>query len=315
MNPQAKRLRKDRRIRQTIRKDYSQFAHIIDCDEQHDVIAELSRLARYMTITTIYIVGGDGTFNNILNWIIGRPHDKRPNMVSVGGGQFCYMAKFHGFKSSNPIKNLHDVFHRKIQLIQRDWQPVCMLDSVSNTKRYAAVFANGIICDVIDWYEEKGKGGLLSVIKIVCLAILSVLSERIRQTSNRIHFLKGQIFLDKKAIQPKHYVGFTFASVPELVTFCRPFKGRKKPNQFSGIVYWGGLKRLSTAALFIWLGRMPPWIKHCMFNAPIHKGRVIVSDRRLIIDGNLELLPESGSERTLTFTADEKVSLLVVDTN
>ena len=159
VNPKATRLRKDDRIRNIIRRDFSQFGHIIDCDEQDDVIKQLNQLAQQGTITKIYVVGGDGTFNHVLNWIIGQPTQQRPSIVSVGGGEFCYMARFHGFKSRNPLKNLSDIFHRKLQLTQRNWQPVCMQDSGSDIKRHAAVFANGIICDMIDWYEEKGKVG------------------------------------------------------------------------------------------------------------------------------------------------------------
>ncbi len=314
VNPVAKRLKEDGRIRKRIREAFSAHAHIIDPYGRDQILSELTHAANNNAIEAIYVVGGDGTFNLILNWIIRQPPDARPSMILVGGGQFCYMTRFHGFRNRNPIHNLKEIFSGRIALIPRGWRPVHMIDSLSKTSRYAAVFANGVVCDVSEWYESVGKGGLTKVVGVISGAILSVLSEKCRRLQNRIRLLEGELVFDSKIVKPQGYAGFTFGAVSELVTTCRPFRGTPNPYQFSAIAYWGNLRRLAFAAPFIWFGWTPPWIRRRIFNEPIHMARVTTTDPRLVVDGDLIRLEGSkpNKPRSLTFTSDEMISLLVV---
>lgn len=318
VNREATRLRKDRRIRKRIHEEFARDAHVIDHDGRHHALSELAEIADSDRIDTIHVVGGDGTFNDVLNQIVMMPENERPRLVSVGGGQFCYMARFHGFRSSNPIRNLHGIFSDRIKLVEREWQPVRMTDSLSGETRHGALFASGVISDIIEWYESVGKGGLLKVMRVIGGAILSVMSERIRRAHGRIKLLKGELTLGTRIVRPEHYAGFTFANVPELVTSCRPFRGGvPRPYQFSAIAYWGGLKSLAAAAPLLWFGRRAPWINGSMFNAPVHSASVTTTDARIVIDGDLVRLSggKPGQQRILSFSADETIPLLVVASN
>lgn len=317
LNSQAKQLQKKRKIRPNILRQFADHFHIIDEAQASRMIESLDQRQQHHAIESVYIVGGDGTYNLVLNWVMQQPVNRRPSLVSVGGGEFCYMTGFHGFNSRNPVKNLTQIISGRVQLIKKKWAPVRMVDSATHTVRHAAVFANGIICDILEWYEHVGKGGLMSVARVVTGAILSVVSETIRRLSGRIKLLEGHMQLGDKVLAPKEYAGFTFAAVPELMTTCRPFRGTPCHPEFAAITYWGSLKRLAISTPFIWFGGMPPWLRDTIFNRPILQAVVTTTDSRLVIDGDLVVLNsiKPGEKRVLTFTATEQIPLLIVASN
>ena len=322
VNPQAKRLRRNRRIRQLVRDRFSKYAHIIDISGADKVIGALDALSQKHTIDFIYVVGGDGTFNNVLNWIAVLQPELRPALISVGGGQFCYMTQFHGLPSKDPIKNLAGIFSNKIKLKWQNWQPVCVHDAVTNTKRYAAVVAGGVISDILQWYESIGKGGLFRVLQIVLIAALSVASDTIRRLHGRLKMVEGEMTLGTAICTKKSFTGFAFSTIPKLLASCQPFVGVPNTAEYYSAAYWGGLRSLALASPFVWFGLIPFWINRKSFNKPIRSAVIKMTDSRLVLDGDVFTWPEStkqGAEkqnierRTLTFTIGETITLLVVD--
>ena len=312
VNPEAKRLRKNRRIRQLVRDRFSKHATIIDISGADKVIGTLTALSQKHTIDFIYVVGGDGTFNNVLNWIAELQPELRPALISVGGGQFCYMTKFHGLPSKDPIKNLSGIFSNKIKLRWQNWHPVCVHDSITQTKRYGAVVAGGVISDILQWYESVGKGGFFRVLQIVLMAVLSVASDTIRKLHGRLKMVEGEMTMGTAICTKKTFTGFAFSTIPKLLASCKPFVGVPNTAEYYSAGYWGGLRSLALAAPFVWFGIIPFWVKRRMFNQPIRSAVIKMTDSRLVLDGDVFVWPESG-KRTLTFTIGETITLLVVD--
>lgn len=319
VNRDAGGLKKNPRIRAQIHALFAnQVQHIIDEDQQHDVIDQLNAIEHpWSSMDRLYVVGGDGTFSHILNWIASFPSGERPRLMSVGGGQFCYMTRFHGLRSKNPVKNLRAIFAGRMKLKDEDWESLCITDSLTKQKRFAAVMATGVVSDLLQWYEQIGKGGILKVIRIILMAIVSVVSDRLRRRIDKIHLLTGQLTLGTTTQPSRAYAGVTFSTIPELLASCHPFRGQRYPHQFYAIAYWGGLRRLAMAAPLIWFGKTPFWTKDSTFNEPIGIARVETSDPRIVLDGDLYLWPDSqpGKRvvRTITVTTGDSIPILVVD--
>lgn len=316
VNPEAKKLRKNRRIRRIVRDRFTRHAHIIDVQGADKVVHALDALSTRSQIDIIYVVGGDGTFNNVLNWIASIPSEKKPALISVGGGQFCYMTKFHDLPSKDPIKNLQLIFSNKIKLKWQNWKPICVHDSLTQKQRYAAVVAGGVVSDMLEWYESVGKGGFLKVIWLIILAALSVASDTIRLWHKRIKMTEGELILGATASRSKTFTGFAFSTIPMLLARCRPFRGIPNQYEFYAAGYWGGLRALALAAPFVWFGRMPFWIRSASFNNPIRSTTIKTTDPRLVMDGDVFRWPgtaEKNDQRTLTLTIGEIITLLVVD--
>lgn len=305
---------RDRPMADRIMREFHDCAYIIDAADPIHTIGELAYVLDQRGIETIYVVGGDGTFNNVINWIASLPITDRPRLMSVGGRQFCYMAKFHGLKNKNPLKNLRAIFSGKIRLVEQPWRPVRIHDSASDTVRHAAVVADGVINDMSSWYESAGKGGALKVFALIVLAIASVMSEWFRRRLNRIHLTSGTFVLGARAFNRRSYAGVTVSAIPRLLSSCQPFRGRLNPRELYCVAYWGGLRRLAFAAPFIWFGKEPFWIRRLIFNEPVRTASITTSDARLVLDGDLFRWPGTGAgrEHTLTFSAGDDIPLWFV---
>lgn len=316
VNPEAKRLRKNRRIRKIVRNRFTRYAQIIDVQGADKVVHALDALSIHHSIDIIYVVGGDGTFNNVLNWIVSLSEETRPALISVGGGQFCYMTQFHDLPNKDPIKNLKLIFSGKTKLKWKQWRPICVHDSLTQKKRYAAVVGGGVISDMLEWYENAGKGGFLKVLWLILLAAFSVASETIRRFHGRINMTDGELILGTSASRSKIFTGFAFSAIPTLLARCKPFRGIPKQYEFYSAGYWGGLRQLALAAPFVWFGQMPFWIRDASFNQPIRTAIIKTMDSRLVMDGDVFRWPgtaEKNDQRTLTLTVDDTITLLVVD--
>jgi len=290
VNPLATRLRKNRRIRNQIHTQFDQCATIIDEDATRRVLSVLDGLAARETIHRIFIVGGDGTFNDILNWIVQQPLREQPAMMSVGGGQFCYMARYHGFSSSDPIKNLKGLFDGSIATTIQPWRPLYVQNTTSGENFHAAVLANGVVSDVQKWYEANGKGGRLKVLWISCLAALSVSSQWLRRVIGRIKGASGTVSLDGKREGYTFYAGVVMSAIPELMASCRPFHGKATEKTFYTLTYWGGLMSLVFAAPFLWFGKTPFWVQSSIKNHPVLRAEFTTNDDELLVDGDLHRL-------------------------
>ncbi len=320
VNPVARQLRRNIALRGKIHTMFGHLATIIDVDSPSEVIDALTAISATQKIEEIYLVGGDGTFNLVLNWVAVQPKPKQSVLMSVGGGQFCYMCRWHGFRSTNPLKNLRRVLLEGARSHRHEWRPLLIHDTATGNQTHAALVANGIISDIVEWYVSVGKGGFLTVVRIVILAALSVVSERIRRTVNKIKLSKGIVrlldsrtLLFHRSIRDPEYAGIVLSAIPELLASCRPFRGTRKRNQFFAVFYQNGLRRLACAAPFVWFGKQPFWIASQTFNQPVKEAVIGTSDNRLLVDGELLRLSEGDDGslwRTLTITAGDPIHLL-----
>lgn len=314
MNPFAKNLRKDRTLRTRLRSIVHRPSSIIEPQSVNELIHSLEALSlvRDLSRVTVYIVGGDGTFNQVLNWIMTQPKEKRPHLMPVGGGQFNFMTKFVGLKSTDPSVNLARIFSGRIETTIQPWKPICIHDSVSNQTRYAAVAANGILCDAVEWYEEVGKGDMASVAKLVGAIIVDFGKNRLHGRHGRIKPTSGSVTIDSKNLGCDEYAAFMIGTVPEFLPNCRPFIVPPNLTTFSAMVYWGNLAALAASVPFVWNGWPSPLTDLHMFNDKAECVIVKTKDPRLLVDGDLLTWPESIDHptRTLTITHGESIQLL-----
>lgn len=287
VNRIAKRLRSDRRLRIQIHDRFVREAIVVDEDGARLVDTRLRQISLDQRIDRVFVAGGDGTYNVVLNWIAKRPPDNQPALMSVGGGEFCYMTRFHGWRSKNPVTNLRAIYERGVSLEKRDWRPLLIYNTSTNDRRYAVVVANGIVTDLMRWYEAIGKGGIGTVVSIVTLAGLSVLAEWIRRWIGRIKGAKGTVQMDDQQWTHPSYAGLAVSAIPELLASCRPFRGEPAGDQFYSNLYWGSLRRLPFAAPFLWFGKMPFWIKRYTHNQPVGFASFATDDPFLVVDGDL----------------------------
>ena len=314
VNPQSTQFRRERRKLERLKSVCHGHAHVIDCEGPEKMLQELDQVAATGRLKFLFVAGGDHLFHRALNWSIQLPRHKRPYLISPGGGQFTYVCKFQGFPHNDPVYNLNDLFIGKMQLRgYHDWQPIRIDDYTMQKTHYAALVANGVICDVIEWYEQYGKGGIHKVAAIIGGSILSVLSDTIRRWHGRLKPVHGSLELGDVVSPTDQHLAFMFSSLPELVTWCTPFQGVRAPNHFFAAAYWGGYKRLASMTPFIWMGHTAPWAADTLFNKPIEQATVtMTTDNRLVLDGDVERLPQRDGVHRLGFSVDEKVPLGLV---
>jgi hypothetical protein len=260
-------------------------------------------------ISQIFVVGGDGTFNHLINWVLKIPAQQRPTLMSVGGGQFCFMTKHHKLKTTDPVTNLRDIFFNKIALTTKSWRPISIHDSKSNVTHYSAVIANGILSDLVKWYDETGKGNIVSVAKMITMAIMGVLIEPIRKWHGKLKMTRGTMLLDKFKVPQNEYAGFAACAVDELITLCKPFKGKLDNKSFYTLAYWGCFKKLALSTPFLYFGKVPFWSKKETFNQPVEELTIHTQDGDFIFDG--DMYSYGMGQRKLTISRGPEIQLLI----
>lgn len=278
-----------------------------------EALEQLAKSRKTLSNVTVYVVGGDGTFNQVLNWTLSQPIEKRPNLIPVGGGQFNFMCKFVGLKSTDPSKNLAEIFSGRIQLEAKSWRPVCVEDSLSGERRYGAVIGNGILCDFVEWYEEVGKGDLLDVLKLIAAVIADFGKNMIHGRHGRIKPISGSISIDGTSLSCTEYAAFMTATVPEFMPGCRPFLKTPNNDSFPMYAYWGNFAALAASVPMIWRGWASPLTDLHTFNDEAKHVEIKTKDPRILIDGDLIILPTPVGDhpkRTLTITYGPEIQLL-----
>lgn len=316
VNPQANRIRANPFL---LRKILSQFhTRATEIFYAKSIASLHARLNLYrkendLSNTTICIVGGDGTFKQILEWTIQLPIEERPALMPVGGGQFNFMTKYVGFKSGNPIKNLTRVFSPKTTLGKKSWRPIMIHDSYSDTKRYGAVIANGVVNDVVDWYNQNGKGDLRHVLQLISAVLIDYTKSSLLKKEGRVRLIEGELTVDGFKIPSKRFAGITVGAVDEFVTTCRPFHKPIEDNLCGVITYWGDLGKLALATPVIWFGKKVPFITKQMINTNVKTVILSTTDARMVIDGDYFTWPVPNGDnqiRTFTITRGPEITLL-----
>ncbi len=282
VNPQAKRLRNNGDIGKIITEKYGNEAHVICYDGIKETGTELRRVAKERVVSEIYVVGGDGTFNKVLNWTLEQDKNRRPIIMSVGGGEMCYFARAQGLKSSDPLRNLERIFSGKIKLQRSIFRPLKLFNPQTNEVRYAGIIANGVVSDFVEWYEDLGKGSILKVVGMILLAILSVLFDSVRQRLGRLKYAEGDLTFEASPF-PSRHVAFVASVISEPLPTCKVFRGTLSEHNFYTIAFSGTFRRLAPVLPLVWFGRSP---KVGFHNKPITRLRYSSHDTRLVIDGD-----------------------------
>ena len=317
MNQYARSLRKDKTLRARLISIIRRRKRtIVEAQTIEAVIETLDILAnsqKNLTNTKVYVVGGDGTFNQMLNWTLSQPIEKRPQLIPVGGGQFNFMCKFVGLRSTDPAINLADIDSGRVTLKPVPWRPVCVTDSLSGECRHGAVVGNGILCDFVEWYEEVGKGDLVDVVKLIGAVIADFGKNAIQAKYGRIKPIRGLIKIDGVSLPCEEYAAFMAATVPEFMPSCHPFSATPNQDTFPMYAYWGNFASLAVSVPQVWFGKTSRLMRDFTFNDSAKEVLIKTTDPRLLVDGDLHRWPTQAGEnpsRILTITYGDEIQLL-----
>ncbi len=317
MNQFAREMRNDKTLRARLLTILHRKSTIIEAGTVDGLIETLEQLSqRHVSLSnvTVYVVGGDGTFNQVLNWVLTQPAEMRPMLMPVGGGQFNFMRKYVGLKSTDPAKNLAEIYSGRIRLEARTWRPVCIEDSLSGERYYGAVIGNGILSDFVECYEESGKGDVLRVVKLIGDITADFFKNSIHGRHGRVKPRKGTMVVDGKRLGFEEYAAFMAATVPEFMPTCRPFHKAPGANTFPLYVYWGDFGPLAASIPMIWYGWASPLTDLNSFNDEANHVTIKTKDPRLLVDGDIRHWKtpagENPPERTLTLTYGPEIKLL-----
>lgn len=313
INPRASYVRKNPNVRRDIHVIAGSNATILEPASVSDLVDHLDDLSKRTDFsrTTLYPIGGDGTFNVLLNWLMKQSINKQAILVPIGGGQFNFMSKHVHFPSSNPAENLRDIFLYHRPLIRQEWSPIQMHDSHTEEIKYAAVFANGVVFQVARQYNEQGKGNILGVGRVILSTVSQYIQEELFDTLSDVHSIFGKLIVDEAPISSSLFAGIVISAVDEFVTLCRPFKNRISSDLCAVFAYWGNLGPLAMSIPLLWTGLRSPLTDHNTFNANAHKIRFQTRDNHLILDGDVfsHSPLEESPVRTFTFSRGQSIRL------
>ncbi len=315
VNPQASQVRKNPDMIREILNRFMRHAQIVQSSTVSLLHHELSRIRHETDFSkvTLCIVGGDGTFKQLLDWVIDLPKSERPVLMPVGGGQFNFMTLHVGFRSGNPIRNLSKLFRHPRLCYARLWQPIAVHDSLTNTKHHGAVMANGVVSDFTELYEKNGKGNMIGVTRLVGSVVLAHAKTLLLGTRGHVNHTQGKLSIDHHAVAPDNEASIIVGAVDQFIPFCHPFHKKIETNRCAVIAYWGGLTALAASIPPFWTGSISPLTDLHTCNTNADCIRLNTKDDRMIIDGDFFRWPtpkDSKPNRTFTITRGPEVTLL-----
>lgn len=295
VNPQARRFRSNPRLLDALTATATAAGlNVVMPETAAGVLPALARLHEQDEIDVLYIVGGDGTFSLALNWVLRMPRHERPRLALLGGGQICYMARYLRMPSADPLVNLRAVLaDNGRHLFPISWKPLMLHEPNTDTVWYAAVFANGLVHDFIERYDELGKGSMFMVAAMIAVMAANLLLFPWRGLHRRLRHSTRVVAYETNR-RPQQTTGTEVASsIARILPWgCRPFREKNihrslPPGQeFYVISYWGTLWPLALALPFVWFGWEPKWIAGKIFNCPQTSLRIHPSDAHFILDGD-----------------------------
>ncbi len=315
MNPFAKKMRTDKSVRSRILGMLRRNSSVIEPTSVNELIATLEdvSLAHPLSNATFYIVGGDGTFNQVLNWILSKPAQHRPRLLPVGGGQFNFMARHLGLASRDPSVNLAQIFSGRLTLQPEFWRPIQVYDSLSNTVCYAAVIGNGVLCDACEWYEEMGKGNHLEISRLIARACKDHVLSLIQDRPGRLKLVKGRLQIDNFRVPGAFFTAMLIGTTQELIPSCKPFRQPVESDACAILAHWGGLEELALSVPFLWTGVRSPLTDSASFNGSANRITLETQDNRLMMDGDLIRFPSPTTahhEHIFTITRGPEITLM-----
>lgn len=313
VNPNARRLRRWPKAIKEIERLAEGRANVLMPPSEEAAIRMLDDIQYGSGIDELFVVGGDGTFSLAMNWVLTLPKPMRPPIMPVGGGEICYMTRFLGMRSTDPLKNLRRLLLAKEETCKVYWAPLAIRERQSGTTRFAAVFSTAIVHRFIRWYEELGKGNMIAVVLMILLAFPSVLVDALRRWHGRLEGSMGELTLDAFKLPSTHYTGLVLSTVPVMIPWCWPFSGKRNPSEFYCAAYWGSIRALAFSIPWIWFGRIPPFSSKIAFNQPVRRVQLKTADPHIILDGDCaEFSGRPTSASSVEFHADVTIGPDVV---
>lgn len=245
-----------------------------------EAVAMLNVLVSGSRLTEIFVLGGDGTFRIILDWVLGLPARKRPALTPIGGGQFCYVARFAGY-ANTPLENLKKIRAEGDRRKRCLWQPLRIENMTTETYTHAALLADGVVAQFVELYVENGKGGLFATV----WQILSVIVRAILGDTGAFRHAHGEMHADAREI-PSPRAASVLSAIPSPMPYSRPFHGQCRMDEFHLLVWWNTLPRLAAAVPFIWFGSMSPWGRNTSLNTPVRMVTLVHNSECLSLDGD-----------------------------
>lgn len=283
----------------------------------HDELNRLAEIAHPNGVC-VHLVGGDGTFHVVTNWLMTHPKEHNLVLSLVGGGQFNFMTKFVGLPSMNPAVNLEHIFCNRVKTVIKPWYPIAVHDSQTDTKKFCAVMANGVISDTVRLYQRAGKGGIIPVARVVLKVIVNFFKHVWMHTPPLVDVVPGRLRVNGNQVPATHFAGVVVSSVNEFVTHCRPFKQNIADNTCGVIAYWGGLGRLALSVPFVWTGSKSPLTDPFCLNRNASFTTFETDTAAMIMDGDLVDWPSQQPPTTRRFTcmrAEQSIRLLCVSSS
>jgi len=311
MNPFARQLRHDKPLRARLRKLLHRSSIHIEAQTVNELLETLKTLSQSQDLhnVRVFVVGGDGTFNQMMNWVANLPPDNQPSLVPVGGGQFNFMARYAGLGSTDPSENLSRIFSGEIELEDHLWRPIAIHDSQSDTTKYAAVVAGGVVSSFVKLYEQNGKGDLVDVVSLMVSATAGHISHLVKGIDTDVSHTLGNLLIDGTRLEPNRF-SYVFGAVREFMPSCTPFHHNNDQNKCNLIAYWGMLPILLLAAPKLWFGKPSIFTNNRIINTSCLKSILLTLDPNMMFDGDLYTWPDaSTTPRAFTFSRGPEIPL------
>lgn len=268
-------------------------ALVIATGTRGEVGSELEKYAAQGRIRRIYLVGGDGTFNCVLQWAAGRPEESRPTLICVGGGQFCYMRVVMGMPSRHPLVNLTRIFEDDQVVCPQPWRPVALRVQGTDKTWYAALIGNGLVSRYIAWYNERGKGDALRALLAIGIGVFHALFGAGREHP-LLRYTAGTVKFDDDLVVNGLYAGLAVSTVNTFSLGFAPFQGVCDGTDIHALAFSGSVMRLAAALPWVYFGAVP-WFAASKTRSRLIKSAVVVTgDGAFVLDGELEYPAGNG---------------------
>ncbi|MFH1711804.1 MAG: diacylglycerol kinase family protein [Patescibacteria group bacterium] len=294
INRRGTRLRHDPKLAKKTRSVLPGTVIVLETESEEETLRKLGEISEGLRVDIVIVIGGDGTFRTVLNWVLSLPFSDRPKIIPVGGGHICYMAAFAGFWPRDPLRGLVYVLNQECRMKSIAWNPVRV--SVNGEKLcYCAVFATGFLYDFLKWMEDDEKKHVLEVAWMILKSALIAFffsPEKVGPLGQT----HGLIKLNTWVVPSFKHTAVLASTVPRLSLGTRPFLGQRSKGQIWCVAFWGSLRALTTLAPFVWLGMVPFWVRSSISNQPRDRVHITTSDPRYMIDGCCKVVVHSGPE-------------------
>jgi len=277
-----------------------------------EVKPTLMKLINEYGVKIIFVYGGDGTAQKVVNILIYEFSRGRikyiPKIVLLGGGTQKAIFQWLGWTKEDPEEIFLRVVQTPIeQLPIRKLRPLQITFTQASKQRqethYGFIFIIGAVNRVINLYDSQGKS-FLNGLKHVGLGLMAGLTKFPRSHAKLMHQFKAEVEANGQRV-PQSMPLNAICSVTESLLFgIEPFAGKAETNQFYTACY----------AIPAWMiSVMLPGIVRAhyvpptdpFFNKPVTEfGITPESEKSFFLDGEFYHI-EPGTKITVTRAKEE----------